>query len=315
MSQNADLESGNTAAAELAEATATRCRNCGETVATAYCGHCGQKVDQSLTVRGLISDMLEDQLSVSGSAARTVMPLLFHPGFLTQEYLRGRIVRYAAPIRVFLVSTTLFVVAFTYSMHVQQPRVEQAVRQQVAAARAQQAENARLGRPVRPVRILDLPIDSMWLPLPWRGIVRPLLLKQARINAMDPGRAVTLVGGAFARTSGYLMPFFVPAVAALLQLVYWRRRRRYAEQVVFSLHAHAFTFVALSVGALAQLLWGRFNVVCDLWIVVYLYMAMVRVYGDGWLRTAPRFVAMILLYAGLMALANPFLQAIIILTA
>jgi hypothetical protein len=291
------------------------CPNCGAPVTSPYCGQCGQRADQSLTVRGLLSDVLEDQLSVSGSAARTVMPLLFRPGFLTQEYLRGRIVRYAAPFRVFLVSTTLFVVAFTYAMHVRQPRVEQIVREQVAAARAKQAENARLGRPVRPVRILDLPIDSMWLSLPWRGIVRPLLLKQARINAMDPGRAVTLVGGAFARTSGYLMPFFVPAVAGLLQLVYWRRRRRYAEHVVFSLHAHAFTFVAMAMGALAQQLWGRFNVVCDLWIVVYLYMAMVRVYGDGWLRTAPRFVAMILLYAGLMAVVNPFLQAIIILTA
>ena len=291
------------------------CPNCGAPVTAPYCGQCGQRAGQSLTVRGLLSDVLEDQLSVSGSAARTVVPLLFRPGFLTQEYLRGRIVRYAAPFRIFLLSTTVFVVTFTYSMHVQQPRVEQIVRAQVAEARAKQAENARLGRPTKPVQILRLPIDSTWLALPWRGFVRPLLRKQAQLNAMDPGRAVTLFTGAFARTSGYLMPFFVPAVAGLLQLVYWRRRRRYAEHVVFSLHTHAFVFLALSLGALGQLLWGRFNVICDLWLVTYLYVAMVRVYGDGWLRTAPRFLAMALLYAGLMAVVNPFLQAIIILTA
>ena len=120
------------------------CANCGALLVGPYCAQCGQRAEGSLSVRGLLSDVLEDQLSVSGSAAATVLPLLFRPGFLTQEYLRGRIVRYAAPFRVFLVSTTLFLLAFTFSMHVQQPIIERTVRAGFARERARQAERERI---------------------------------------------------------------------------------------------------------------------------------------------------------------------------
>ena len=166
------------------------CRNCGAPVDTPFCGNCGQSTAaQRLTVRGLLSDALEDQLSVNGSAVRSFL-VLARPGFLTQEYLSGRVVRYAAPIRLFLLSLTAWVLATTFVVHREQPRIEVAVRAAIGRAQAREAANARAGRPAQPIRILNTPIDSARLPAMLRGLVRPIYQKQARINAMEPGRAV-----------------------------------------------------------------------------------------------------------------------------
>ncbi len=99
------------------EPTTRTCRNCGAPAATPFCGYCGQSTAaQRLTVRALLSDALEDQLSVNGSAIRSFV-VLARPGFLTREYLDGRVVRYAAPIRLILLSLTAWLLATTWVVH------------------------------------------------------------------------------------------------------------------------------------------------------------------------------------------------------
>jgi len=85
------------------------CPNCGTTVDDLFCGHCGQRnATRLVSVRNMLMDALEDQLSVNSALPRTLAGLLFRPGFLTQEYVEGRIVRYIAPFRLYLVTSVLF---------------------------------------------------------------------------------------------------------------------------------------------------------------------------------------------------------------
>ena len=112
-----------------------------------------------------------------------------------------------------------------------------------------------------------------------------------------------------------ILPLAVPAAAALLALVYWRRRRPFAEHVVFILHTHSFAFLVMAVGALAQILWNPLSVAADLVFLGYFFVALVRVYGDGWWRTVPRFVLLLGLYIGLLRLTGPFLQIALVALA
>jgi hypothetical protein len=74
-----------------------------------FCGHCGQRnATRLVSVRNMLMDALEDQLSVNSALPRTLAGLLFRPGFLTREYVEGRIVRYIAPFRLYLVTSVLF---------------------------------------------------------------------------------------------------------------------------------------------------------------------------------------------------------------
>ena len=87
----------------------SQCLNCGTNVYGHYCANCGQRADTQLhTIGHLLRDTLEDQLSVNSALPRTLRALFLHPGLLTTEYSAGRIVRYIAPFRLYLIASILF---------------------------------------------------------------------------------------------------------------------------------------------------------------------------------------------------------------
>ncbi len=91
------------------------CLNCGDPSYGRYCPSCGQrKVEVQVSVRTMMRDVLEDQLALSGALPRTLFALLFRPGHLTNEYIRGRIVNYIAPFRLYLVASVLFFLIFSF---------------------------------------------------------------------------------------------------------------------------------------------------------------------------------------------------------
>src|SRR5215472_2052475 len=103
------MTDGTTArAGERAEATT--CRNCGAFATAAYCPNCGQETTLALpTVRTMLREAAGRYVALDGRMWRTLLPLLFRPGFLTREYLAGRRRRYIRPARLFLVlSIALF---------------------------------------------------------------------------------------------------------------------------------------------------------------------------------------------------------------
>jgi hypothetical protein len=295
--------------------TAVRvCANCGAAVPAEYCGHCGQRAEPRLvSLRELFADIVEDQLSVNGTLVRTVVPLVTRPGLLTRDYLNGRIVRYIPPFRLFLACMTVWLLAATYQVHREQPKIEARVRVAVAKARAREAENARLGKPTRPVNIVSLPIDTARLPALLRAPLRPVARRYAEIDAMDPGQAVTLVEGAFLRSATRLMLVLVPVVAALLQLVYYRRRRVYAEHFVFTLHLHAFWFVVLATMALLPNPLPV-QIAGNLWLCLYTLLALKRVYGGGWVNSGLHSLAFGALYLGLISLLSPVMTAVMLVS-
>lgn len=91
------------------------CLNCGDPTYGRYCPSCGQrKLEVEVSVRTMLKDVLEDQLALSGALPRTLVSLLFRPGHLTNEYIRGRIVSYIAPFRLYLVASVVFFVLFSF---------------------------------------------------------------------------------------------------------------------------------------------------------------------------------------------------------
>src|SRR4051794_38930904 len=95
----------------LEQTPEARCANCEAPVSGFYCAECGQRTgDLRPTVRELISDVTRYFLRVDGKFLRTLRQLA-KPGFLTQEYLRGRREAYEKPFRLFVVVNVLFFLA------------------------------------------------------------------------------------------------------------------------------------------------------------------------------------------------------------
>ena len=109
------------------------------------------------------------------------------------------------------------------------------------------------------------------------------------------------------------MFFLLPLMALILKILYPLSKRYYVEHLLFVVHFHAFFFLML----ILQMLFSRigvmlsFNedvvqlilVVTSLYVPVYLYKSMRRVYGQRHLATIPKYLALLISYfAGLLTI-------------
>ena len=110
----------------------------------------------------------------------------------------------------------------------------------------------------------------------------------------------------FAATAPKLMFLFLPLMAGVALLFYWRPRRLYAEHLVLLLHNHAFTFLLILVtqvvSAIALLklpfigVLGFLNFLLFLYLLYYSYRSMRVVYGERRVKTAFKFIALVSIY-------------------
>ena len=72
-----------------------------------YCSQCGQRVRPRLTVPGLVAEAAQHVLSLDSGLLRTAVDLVRRPAGLIRDVFAGRTVRYAGPVRYFLVAVTV----------------------------------------------------------------------------------------------------------------------------------------------------------------------------------------------------------------
>lgn len=83
-----------------------RCLNCGTGYDSDfnYCPNCGQEnTDHYVSTRTLLSEFSNNYLSLDSRFIRTFYPFLFKPGKVTVEFLKGKRLKFAHPIRWYLV--------------------------------------------------------------------------------------------------------------------------------------------------------------------------------------------------------------------
>jgi len=116
-----------------------------------------------------------------------------------------------------------------------------------------------------------------------------------RIFIRQELRMMTEVGslvGYFLSKFTWMALLMMPALALILKLLYVRRKRFYVEHLIFSFHYHAFAFLLISILALMDL-WlntnGLLTGIGFLVALIYLYIAMLKVYRQGWFKTLVKF--------------------------
>jgi hypothetical protein len=78
------------------------CANCGSPMHGPYCYACGQPEKGLIRhLASVMSDVLDTVFNIDSRVFRSLFPLYFRPGYLTNEYFAGRRVRYVTPFRLF----------------------------------------------------------------------------------------------------------------------------------------------------------------------------------------------------------------------
>src|SRR6202040_3847838 len=93
----------------------THCENCGTPLQGHWCAKCGQPaIDYRRSFRHVIADLLDEFLNWDSKFFATIALLILKPWRLTNEFLAGKRVRYANPLRLYLLASILFFFAVNY---------------------------------------------------------------------------------------------------------------------------------------------------------------------------------------------------------
>jgi hypothetical protein len=295
------------AAAAAAPADGKACANCGARLAGAYCSACGQRAHEHvLSLREFLGEAAEALTHADSRFWRTFTPLLFRPGFLTQQFIAGRRVRFLPPFRLYLVLSVVFFLLVPLTAHA--PDGEAAVDIRAELQREIEASTDPDVKPLLQSQLRQLDAlgarlapgatddASYCRTLPGMdsvpGWMRPRLVSACGKARSDNGREL---GHSLVHNLGRAMFVLLPLLALVMTLMYRRQKRLYVEHLLLLLHNHAFAFLSLSLLMVATRFlvsdaWvGTLGVVLANYSAWYLYLSMRRVYGQGWIVTLVKF--------------------------
>jgi hypothetical protein len=287
------------------------CSNCGAALTGPYCAACGQHAHGSArSVAVLLHDGWHVMTHIDGRFWQTIYMLLLRPGRLTQEYFAERRARYLPPVRLYLVVSLLFFALGPLGLHgagksTAAPTARAARAGAAAPATQDDAhqsnESTRKSKESGEFNIEFADCAKIETSFNWlQGPLRRACERQAA-SGNAPVRA------AFIANIPKMMFVFLPLIALVMLLMYWRPRHYYVEHLVFFLHNHAAMFLLLLL--LQPLYWvvaalpplettDRFlKFAACVYAVWYLYRAMRVYYGQGRWLTVTKFVVVGAMYA------------------
>jgi hypothetical protein len=293
-------------------AATQRCTNCGNEVTQRYCGACGQRAEPPVHSLVHFSQVAAEDLTHADSRLwRTLGALLFRPGFLTVEFLAGRRARYLPPVRLYLVLS----VAFFLFAAATQPKL----------AVLQFSDDGRTVHPVvlsggdaaetpaqRAQRLCaDANYDG-----PWSARLQPAFRNACRKAVADDGRELQV---AFLHNLPRAMFVFLPLLAGVMMLLYWKPRHYYVEHLLLLVHNHACVFmVTMLAWVLARLvhpLAGAIQFVVFAYLAWYVFRSMRVAYGQGRWLTGAKFAVLAASYLlfGVLMLALTSVYSVLML--
>jgi Protein of unknown function (DUF3667) len=230
----------------------SNCQNCGEPLAGPYCSACGQHdVDYHRSFGPMVEDALEGFFHFDGKFLKSARYIFTRPGFLTNEFIAGRRVRYAHPLRFYIFASFLFFAVTALTDHQRTPA--ESARDAKELADELKAEG--IETPAAKAQSADAASAAAAHP----GGVAPAQSQGAdgssRVKALQGvlNKAANVDRQAFARELAHLLPemlfFCLPILALMLTLAFHRSGRFYIEHMIFALHIQAFVFLAMIIAS------------------------------------------------------------------
>jgi hypothetical protein len=276
------------------EATAVvpaRCKNCDAVLLGRFCSNCSQAANVHVpTTMELMHELLEGITHSDSRLWRTLTTLWFKPGKLTAEFIAGRRVAYLPPFRLYLVLSVILFLLFSF-IHTTGAAIEfdDAMKPTGASAPA-----AKRFSSCDDVNFMTFSAHPTW---------NPRIRHACDAIVRDNGQAWLHVTVA---TLSKTMFVFLPLIAFLNMLMYWRPRYRYAEHLLFFVHVHAFYFsVAILLFFIIEAagFWPKLAGAADIletvlgWsLPIYTVMALRRVFRRSWLGTVFKGVVLFFVY-------------------
>jgi len=272
----------------------TRCENCGAELQGHWCAQCGQPaIDYRRSFRHVIADLLDEFLNWDSKFFATIALLIFKPWRLTNEFLAGKRVRYANPLRLYLLASILFFFAANFGakgIHFDASKLGSKDRAELEAdlkntdlppeareklqALLQESSPSPTPSPVTSAsspppsaeteqqkkqygKIGERPFvafDDAKSTTPFERWIEA----RAKEKMGEHGTKMGLFISTLFSNLPYMMLCCIPLFALVLKVLYLRRHIFYIDHLIYALHIHTFFYTAVMLIVLATIGLNRF---------------------------------------------------------
>ena len=268
----------------------------------------------------MIAELFDDLFQLDSRLSRTLYALVFKPGRITVEYLAGRRAGYIPPVRLYLVISFLFFVILPFlglshtsneaedaSLAEEEPIVEITIAESPLVGKtivenqsSEQVEAAEAESVGDSTSTIDLGFLTPEENEALMRILKEQFRKAIALYEDDPEEASSRL----LELISIMMFFLLPVFAGCLKIFYLGKNRYYAKHLLLVVHNHCFLYIGLSVQDLLNLTRGSdyaliadfSNFIIYLWLAIYFYMSLRRVYQEGHLGTTIKFILLSLSY-------------------
>lgn len=270
------------------------CHNCHAPVSEKFCGQCGQNAHVHVaSAHEFIHHFIGHYVAAEGKLWRTLLALLFRPGQLTLEFVRGRRGQFIDPLRLLL---TISLVAFLVMKMT--PDLVSTDEPKPAPEQASTAKPKDTSGPLQ-----------KWLISTHKSLSPTFAANYKKYLDLPAKQQADMFMNTWFTKGPTVALSLIPVIAAWLKLAHLGTGWRYGEHLVFSFHSLAYSLCLLTVGLLLSALTDLPHT----WlftigtIPIYLLIAMRKVYGGNWGLTALRWGGVV--YASLTSFKLMMLMA------
>lgn len=254
------------------------CANCGTKIlpSYSYCPQCGQKNHELVApFRHFVEELLEGIFHFDSKIVKTIRTLLFKPGLITAEFVKGKRIKYVAPLRLYIFINFFFFLLLSVQPH--ENRDTDAIQSKETGF-----DITFFGISSNEIRGMNQSqLDSVMHAHDIHQTVLNTYIMRQLQRVSTEGNAS--FNHALLKGISYMTFAFMPLFALYIFLLFRKYAGFYMNTLIFSIHYHCFIFLLLTVSIVADRLTG-FSIVFIFFLLlcpIYLFLALRRVYGGS----------------------------------
>lgn len=251
-----------------------------------YCSNCGQKIGEKFSLKLMFSHTIANYFSLDSSLKRSIIPLLFKPGFLAQEFVNGKRTKYIHPAKLYFFISFIFFITLSFSFEKQ----IQSISSQFNSSKFTSTSDT-ISDSDSSVFQLDYSENQ-----PSTGNesedAEKITINLSPNSSIMSNIAEKIIGfdkasfslflNNFVNNLPFSLFFSVPIFAVFLWIILGRRRGAFAEHFTFSLYYFTFTFISILITIGLNIMINEINLLLFLVLLInwiFLANSMRRFYS------------------------------------